>query len=322
MEQFREQAASATLEQKSRTSEEIVLDEIKKVAENERGEPMTWGATPMVNTADVIDQQRDVKRHLEEYFVGEHVPDYVSPHLAEYIETLNMARTVSRETRNMNSFEFRGKTDLDGTPFEFLEVLDRSVMGSASPAELLLVAKILKIPTIELASLTHPYGDRDRMAHLDTMRSAIENAVTIMGGSSCEGRAMYEVKGSDNPHDPSLMEGLHMTRKRIVGVLQDGTEIMERSSFVLALDKLPDAMSEKIRSIPFENDKFWANKVRRAEKLYELVPQLLEADANETAIPISTTVVAMNPELQETLLTDEAMSARRMKKMAAGRTLI
>jgi hypothetical protein len=299
--------------------EGALLAEFRRVASNEHGEPLTWGATPLVLSPDVALQQNDVKMQIAELFEDGHIPSYVSKDLAEYIEVLNMSRTYNREDHNRNSFVYRGKTDLDGIPFEVLEVLDRALKGSASPAELLLIARVLEIPTIELASLTHPYGQR--IEQLEPMRDAVGEAITLLGGRKIIDKAPeYEVKGSDNPHDPSSMEGIHMTRKRKVGILPDGTEIMERSSFVILIDNLPAEVAEKVRSIAY--GPAWAEEVLRAEDLDILIPMLLDDDIHDTAIPISTTVVAINPELEKRLLSKEAMRARNRQYVDSHKSMI
>jgi hypothetical protein len=301
-------------------TEDALLVEFRRVAANERGEPLTWGATPLVLSPDVVLQQNYTKNQIEELFEDSHVPVYVSKNLAEYIEVLNMSRTYNREDRNRNSFVYRGKTDLDGVPIEVLDVLDGAIKGFASPAELLLIARVLEIPTIELASLTHPYGQRID-EHLDPMRRAVDEAVDLLGGQKMKDPlCAYEVKGSDNPHDPSSMEGIHMTRKRIVGVLPDGTEIMERSSFVLLIDNLPPHVAAKIRSIKY--DASWSDAVLNAANLHVLIPLFLEKNMYETAIPISTTVVAINPKLEERLLSKEAMRARSRQYVDSHKSMI
>lgn len=299
--------------------ENSLIVEFERVSLNARGEPLTWGATPLVLSPDVVLQQNDVKSQIASLFEQGNVPSYVSRGLAEYIEVLNMSRTYNREDHNRNSFAYRGKTDLDGVPLEALEVLDRSLKGFASPAELLLIARILEIPTIELASLTHPYGQRIEL--LEPMRDAVSDAVDILGGHKIIDKApTYEVKGCDNPHDPASMEGIHMTRKRIIGILSDGTEIMERSSFVILVDNLPQEVADKIRGIQY--GKVWAEDVLHSEDLDVLIPMLLEDDVYDTAIPVSTTVVAINPALEKRLLSDDAMRTRNRQYMDAHKSMI
>ncbi|HEY8886123.1 MAG TPA: hypothetical protein VIM31_01335 [Candidatus Microsaccharimonas sp.] len=297
-------------------SEDVLRKILEHIKVNNRGEPLTWGATPLVMSPDVKMQQEAVKDVIAELFESSHIPSYVSESLAAYIDALNMSRTVNRESHNTESFIYRKKTDLDGIPFEALEVFDRALKGFASPAELLFIMRLLGIPTIELASLTHPYAQRITM--LDDMRPAINEAITLMGGTLVKGiNPVFEVKGSDNPHQPELMEGIHMTRKTLFGKLPDGTDVIERSSFVLLIDELPENIAHTIRSIPYENNPFWTNQIRRAGKLYEIAPLLLSGDKHDKAVPVSTTVVAINEALSEELLSKEAKRARRVQYLAS-----
>jgi len=151
---------------------------------------------------------------------------------------------------------------------------------------------------------------------LKEMRPAVNEAITLMGGRLVKGIApTFEVKGSDSHYDPSQMKGIHMTRKTIFGYLEDGTEIVERSSFVVLLDELQPEVAAAVREIPY--DAQWAKLVGTACGLSKLASDLLAEDDYRKAIPVSTTVVAINAELETKLLSKEAMRARQRQFMAA-----
>lgn len=292
-----------------------ILIDIKRISTNNRGEPLTWGSTPLVASSDVKIQQQAAKSKIGELFEDDNIPNYVSQNLAEYIDVLNMSRTVKRETLNQDSFVYREKIDLDGIPLEALEVFNRAVKGFASPAELLFIQKLMGVPSIELASLTHPYGQRIEM--LKEMRPAVNEAIVMMGGTLVRGvPPTFEVIASDNPHNPAAIEGIHMTRKTLFGHVDD-TEIVERSSFVILLDQLPPERARAVRALPFENNKLWAEQVGQACGFAELAPLLLDNDEYDKAIPVSTTVVAKNAALGERLLSEEAKRSRIRKYMAS-----
>lgn len=297
------------------TPELQLLQTLESVRQNDRGEPLTWGATPLVMTPEITLQQFAVQEVLQDLFSEENTPNYISSELAEYIHIINMARTAQRDARNTDSYIYRGAEGLGRLPLENLDILERTIKGSGSPAELLYIASVLEIPTIELGSLTHPYGQR--IEELKNMRPAVNEAIVIMGGTLVTARNQeYEVKGSDNPHDTSHAEGLHMTRKTIFGYLPDGTDVMERSSFILRIDQLPRDMKIAIREIPYKNNTTWSQQVREVEGLCDYVHELLDGDAYEIAIPVSTTVVARNRQLEEKLLNPDATKARRIKYLA------
>ncbi len=298
----------------SLSPEKLLSNQIEHIANNPHGEPLTWGATPLVLSPDVRMQQINVKKILVGLFESPHVPSFVSDNLAGYIEVLNTSRTLNREAHNTESFIYRKKTDLDGLPSEALEVLDRAINGFASPAELLLIAELLGIPTIELASLTHPYGQR--IEELKDMRSAINSAILLMGGKLSHARgSVFEVKGSDNPNRPDIMEGLHITRKTLFGSLPDGTNVIERSSFVLLVDQLPKEIALIIRSIPYSP--YWSEQILRAGKINTFAPLFLDGDKHDKAIPVSTTTVAINDALSAELLNKKAIRARQRRFQAA-----
>ncbi|MBC7459104.1 hypothetical protein H7200_00095 [Candidatus Saccharibacteria bacterium] len=296
-------------------SEKSLLADLVRIKENSKGEPLTWGATPLIASIDIKLQQDSVKEVINSLFEDENVPNYVSPVLASYIDVLNMSRTANRESKNQDSFAYRQKTDLDGVPLESLEVFERALRGYASPAELLFLSKMLGIPTIELASLTHPYGQRIEL--LKEMRPSVNNAIELMGGTLVRGIAPeYEVKASDNPHNPQKMQGLHMTRKTLFGSLPGGTDIIERSSFVILLDRIPAETAKVIRSVRYEENPQWSKQVFKRAALDVVVPVLLADDEHDKAVPVSTTVVAVNETLSQLLLTESAIQARQRQYMA------
>lgn len=284
--------------------------------ENPIGTPETWGAVPLLTSPEVQAQQNAIHAQLAELFLPKNIPHYISSNLASYIENTHLSRVQHRESKNRDSYNFRGNFDFPAPPFETMDVFIRGQNGLASPAELLYLQQYWQMPSIELASLTHPYGQR-LYPCITEMRDATRAAIGMHGGVVFEDAQIqmdytdYEVKGADNMHDMTRAEGLHMTRKRTLGLLPDHSYVVERSSFIVRLDALPEKYAEAIRAIPFKNNKNWARQVlRRAEKFYEVVPDLLDQDSWEVAVPLSTTIVSMNDELSLKLTSEEAMRSR------------
>lgn len=294
---------------------EAVVELLERISKNNKGEPYTWGATPLSISAETLIQQSAVKGYMSSLFNKKHRPSYVPDEIAPYAEGINMGRTAQRESRNTDSYKYRGITIVDNIPLEVLGVIDRALRGAASPAELLFVAQTLEIPTIEVASLTHPFGQRIEL--LKKMRPAVNEAIEMMDGVLVDGRAnpLFEIKGSDSHHQTMLTKGLHVTRKTDFGILPDDTDIIERSSFVLLVDKLPKRISDDIKEIQY--GKTWSRDVRMIHGLQDTMMDLLEDDRHDTALPISTTVVARNPELEARLLSKEAIHQRQRDFLAA-----
>lgn len=284
---------------------------------NKKGLPLTWGATPLAYSPAIMAQQRTVKQEIQKLFDLRHRPTNISPEVADYIIDLNLARTIRREIKNTDSYIYRGNDQLTQPEFtKFDELVERALMGQAAPAELLFLAHILQIPTIELASLTHPYSQRIEL--LEEMRSAVEEAVYIMDGTiTPSGDVTYAIKGSDNPHRPDAIRALHMTRKRSIGNTNDQTNVMERSSFVVLVDKLDLSVAAAIRAVPYQDNPNWSTRVFKASKLQHVVPQLLAENHYDIAIPVSTTVVAINNELQRQLMTEAAKASKRKRYLAS-----
>lgn len=68
---------------------EPILPTIEQVLTNERGEPMTWGATPMVLNANTMPQQVEVGAELGKLFDDDKVPEYVPDSVADYVRLIN-----------------------------------------------------------------------------------------------------------------------------------------------------------------------------------------------------------------------------------------
>lgn len=295
----------------------ISLEELRT---NERGEPLTWGATPLILTPEIQLQQADVREALRPLFKKKNVPIKASKRLIQYIDDLNTARTFNREEKNKESFLCRRKNDLDDMPFESIEMLHRAAKGHASPAELLYLADGFGIPSIEIASLTHPFGQR--MQFLEPMRDATNNAIEMMGGILADETPTYEVKGANELRFTEDMKGLHMTRKTLMGILPNGFEVVERSSFVIVMKHLPEHIATAICAIPYGKD--WAEMVLRIRGFGDIVSDLLEQDEYEKAIPVSTTIVAMHEGLSNELQTEAVQRARQRQLLsnAAAKNLI
>lgn len=308
---------------------------------NERGEPLTWGATPFEPTGEVIEQQRLVEVSLAKLFRRSNrfnrngIPRYVSGDLAEYIEQTSMARSARRVDHNRNSFAYRQKIDIEGVDFDVLGMLDRAKSGHASPAELLHVHNVFGIPTLELASLTHPYGKRIEL--LTPMRAAVRQAITMHDGLLEEASLpYYEVLGSDNLRDTSKANSILMTREVPVGITGHDSDsigsyetlIAERSSFIVRIDVasgFDQELATAIRSIPYENNnKTWSRQVAEAGQLFENVPSFLETNDFKRAVPVSTTIIAHSPKLEELFLNLEHVKQRQRQHLASaaiGRTV-
>lgn len=290
-----------------------ILKALNRYGQNPQGAPLTWGPTPMVRSAEVALQQRHVKPVIESFFEKRNRPKDISPEVAEYIEMIHMQRTLKREARNNDSYYFRGVNDFSKFPDEMIEMIQRAEKGKKiSPAELLYLAQVLEVPSIELASLTHPYGARIEM--LPVMREAARGGIVLHGGEVYEDPPVrFEVKNA-NDYSPEKMKAISMTRKTDLGELPDGTYVTERSSFVVILDKIPEAQAQAIRGINAGRDhkeyKWDPDQVLEYINHNGVMPEWLENDQFDVAVPIATTIVAFRGDLSEKLFKREAMTAR------------
>lgn len=292
---------------------------LEKVATMERGEPSTFGATPLDNLI-TLKQQNDLLADLLQHTYS--VPDGVSIQLASYVHETFGVRFRQRASANNDNYTSslitREAEEYKENPV-IQEVIDRAETGFASPAELLIVQNLLGIRSVELACLTHPYGERID-TYLSQMRNVVGKSVEEMGGELIEEpEAHYRAKEIilndvssekwatlSNAERLAVAEeyggvcGLLMTRKREIGYMPNGTIIKERSSFILRLDESCPITSEEyaaMLAVPANKD--WQDEVVKAGNLDKAAEMLLSMDAFTIAIPVASTIYAHNHTIAE-----------------------
>ena len=72
------------------TSTEMYTPTLDIVRLNAQGEPLTWGATPLVTSLDIKRQQDVVKGVIDQLFT-KNIPEYITPEIATYISNLNLS---------------------------------------------------------------------------------------------------------------------------------------------------------------------------------------------------------------------------------------
>jgi hypothetical protein len=259
------------------------------------GEVTTYGATPLDRML-TLSQQLQAKQDFLKltYRIPKDVPIEIATHVHDSFGRRFDARGAANDENFVTSIMYERQDELDPT---ILDMVQRATTGHASPAELLLVRESMGIRSVELACLTHPYGTNIEI--LEDMRTAVELAILSVGGKLFDTpKVRYAVKESigDDPDAFDTQLGLLMTRKRIIGVLPDGTEIRERSSFILRTDSksyLPDEIRDMLDSIAGD-DPEWKAKAGTDENLTVYLGQLLSGNHYAFAIPISSTAYAFN----------------------------
>ncbi len=290
---------AGTIELDDGSSAFLFADFLRESRALPAGEPGTYGATPLDRVA-TLEQQIDLLKSLQEY-TYRNIPDDVPMAIFDYVHTMFASRFHHRSEANEENYT----TALIEADFfahypDILDMFNRAELGKANPSELLATQELRGIRSVELACLTHPYGERiDPL--LDEMRTVVQAHVELLGGVYYgEPETRYRVKeiiiNENGEQDFSV--GLLMTRKRTLGYMPDGTIIRERSSFVLRLDEgcpVTEADIEALRSVDL-TAKDWQDQLVRAGNLDEIVSELLRLDAFSLAIPLSTTIYAYNTE--------------------------
>lgn len=275
--------------------ESILTDLIERSSQLPKGEPYGYGATPLDRMA-TLGSQRELALTLQGYTLS--IPDDVPLTVADYVHRTFMGRFYGRAEANEENYTTSLRTKEDFADNKAIQaMIARGELGYASPTELLILRDLLGIRSVELACVTHPYGERIEM--LQEMREVVAQHVRL-----CQGEydpnpptrfRVKEIIGLAEG-DASYTNGLLMTRKRTLATLADGTTIRERSSFVLRTDDQSLLNSVDIAALKnvdiTQHD--YQDKLVEAAHLDEMAVILLKSNLFSQAIPISTTIYAFN----------------------------
>lgn len=293
---------------------------IEMLSLTERGTPETWGSTPLnPHREDIRIQQKNLNEAFDALFPVEAglVPFDINESTAHFIRDMNMSRVRHRVEKNFDSYQYRGLFDYSSLPECYIEIIDRAEKGHASPAELIFVSKVLSVPTVELASLTHPYGLDRLRDHLEPMRNAVQTGIEVHGGVVLRSSPQYVVRSVNFPSkstESDISTSLLVTRTVTVGMFPVlDAQVFERSSFVLRLDLLDLTFSRAILSAYQQTGSLSA--IEDVAGFNAAMTELLDADAHHVAVPISTTSFMVNHTLVQDLLKNDTHSLNRRRML-------
>lgn len=274
---------------------------------------LRWGATPLMTSLDIYPE---VVRRQQEVFdallerADMHAPDDVPESLREYVKMSIMHRFTNRAIRNSDSY-------LDSLrPNGYTPYLENALRASATPSQLLNVRRAKQMRSIELARITDPYGAY--ADELEPMHAAVEEGIIENGGilitDPADQDMKYKLRQSDIIVDPSrevISDGFLVTSKRTVGMLDDDTHVIERTSFIIRTDAASSLDLEMIAALRHvkvtENDN-WAEEIKTITNLDELIPALIAENNSSSLIHLSKTYYAYNK------TTDEQIKARNVEQ--------
>lgn len=218
----------------------ITFDDVALAArELPHGTPDTSGATPL-DYSKTSQRQLDLfMTFLDEFdaYLSDLVPSSVREHAINHFCSTFHARSMA----NMENFQkaLRSHEDYLDEPVTH-EMMQRAMIGDATPAEIMLVRQILGISSVELSCAT--FAGKDRIPLLRTMNEHVQASVEFLQGMYFDEpqdesfRVKDRILGNDLGHE-QFAQGIRMTRKRTLGIMEDGTIIRERVTFILRTDK-------------------------------------------------------------------------------------
>lgn len=279
------------------------IDEEKRILRHSLGS----GATPLstTNLPEVSRRQDTVQIELRKRITRQLRGR--SPLIRDFAEYNFLGRFARRLDRNRASYDTRLETEI---PPALQEDHDRVLIGDGTVEQALKVMTGLKMPSIELARLTHPNTDMATNDQLHEMRVATHDAIGALGGAvHDEPDTAYELSNIDTivpcgtvdetgrpVENAAVREGIMVTAKRHIGTLPDDVLVMERTSYIIDLNELPMEIADAIRSVNTLETPDPLRAIATAAQLDELIPYLVEySDEEKSVIPMSTTIYAYNP---------------------------
>ena len=272
---------------------------------------LRYGATPLSTTGlpEVAKRQETVQENLRKRITKKLRGR--SPLIRDFAEYNFLGRFARRLDRNRASYDTRLEAEI---PESIKPAHDRVLIGDGSIRDALEVITGTKMRSIELARLTHPNIDMATNEDLQEMHEMAYEAIAELGGVIHEDtETTYELSNVDtivpcgsvdaagNPvENAAVREGIMATAKRQIGTMPDGTLVVERTSYIIDLNKLPLETAEAIRSVNTLQTPNFLQAITEIAHLNELLPYLIEHDGDEeSVIPMSTTIFAHNPLVAE-----------------------
>lgn len=258
------------------------------------------GATPL--EPNILQQK--VFDDLRKRFI-ENRPGGLSDTIFDYMLMHFENRFAKRQQRNRDSYLQRLYKDTSVIESEYPGLLKLALHGLAYPDELLDVRQGLGMGDIELGRVTHPFGEH--IDDFEELRTQVVDAIVEKGGRAFlpdefTGMEAFEVEDTDRriTQSDTVSEAFLIVRTRIVGVLPDQTEIHERSSFILQLDKAFDKSTvAKLKEVVRGKGESLHEQVAKVISITDVARPLLESNNFEAAIPLSSTMFALNGPLKE-----------------------
>lgn len=288
-----EQGGELLLRDHHETNIRLTPELAKMLTEAPAGDPLTHGATPLDRIA-TVDRQVAVRNNRQQLADTPPVDLDIPGPIVKQVSSTFCKRFEDRGIANDENFHTCLQKDhLDEFDIETQAMLDRARFGEASPAELLYLRNVLGIRSIELACLTHPYG-QGIAEDLQPMRDAVQYGIEKLDGMYFpEAPPTFAIKEAIIEGDKLI--GLVITRKRLIGMMPDDTAVRERSSFILRMDstEIDDSMRQKLLRYDYA-DPAWEKKLIDETELEYIIKDLLANDKFGDAIPISTTIYAYN----------------------------
>lgn len=273
----------------------------EEVSELERH--LDTGATPLAGAEypDVQKIQAQVKKELLRRIIRSAPHDTPLPVRSFMVHSFLM-RFANRDSKNYDSYTERlFQTAPADTDLDFSNCHERALRGTASPEELIIVRRTLGMKAIELARLTHPYGVM--IDRLNGMREETATAITGQGGVLFDPEdynEKYKLRSTGLLIDPERREqvmSLLITRRRDIGMVDDDTLVMERSSFIVPVyegSEYDPVLSKQMRSVRMIDNPHRIQELEEAGRIKDVVPELLGSDNFKAAIPQSTTIFGYN----------------------------
>lgn len=219
-----------------------------------------WSPSPMVwhNSEDLA-----YKRTIDDYIsaaINYGGPSDLDP-AVRHAATLNYFSTDARLIEN-NYGCYQGLIDKQSDlSSEMATILDKAKNGYASQNELVSLIKDTPLVSIELAKLTHPFGQRSE--HLNRMSGLVQAAIVDNGGTFYDENQEQNV-GMKISHHEKHTSHFIVTSKSLVGEVDDVVIVKRCAFMVLAREDLhfdPDVIDRMQQMAAKTGSQKWHERV-------------------------------------------------------------
>lgn len=246
-----------------------------------------WNPSPMLwHTGEAFAYKQTVDAYIND-IISTAGPSDLDENVREAIR-LNYFSTQMRLMQHNFEAHEHMMAKIEVVPDESVTILEKAKDGLASQDELMSLLVSIPFVSVELAKLTHPFGERAE--YLPEMQSLVENAVVAHDGIILDPDDRDQPRVKINNHK-SHNDHFIVTAREIVGQMNDVVIAKRMAYMVLADPKLgfDEHIAKKMRQENWNGDMDkWHMRVFKQTGVIEYMSEHIQDENPAFMLPIST----------------------------------